>query len=399
MTKKERSGLIYTRQQGFFVPPESVLCHFSAALLRFCHALLVTSACPHISFLQNRWVGKGMGAGANALRVLVGLRPKIPIDEQLRNACFFGQADVVEQILLSIPHGPGGPVDAQDPIGYTPIMYAAGSGYPQILEMLLQHGAAMNHVAHNGFTALHKAAEGGKIACLNVLLVWRADMNIQSVEGYSPAMCAVMEKKDIFLKRLIEAKCDLTLRDNKGNTALDLVKHGGTIEILEEGMQLRTGLEEQRRTILVEKRLLLQQKLKETRERGEAEKKAKLVREEAALKSSTERALQEMAEQAKRDNETFHNSLLEQQLQEQAALEARRLREAEIQRARSEGAAERRIRIPTLAAFLSLQVCPHFYPISGLLSIGIVQKFSPHSSFSTYTQKSEPLRLVQAPGM
>ena len=332
-----------------------------------------------------------MGAGANALRVMVGLRPKIPIDEQLRNACFFGQSDVVEQILLTIPHGPGGPVDGEDPIGYTPIMYAAGSGYPQILEMLLQHGAAMNHVAQNGFTALHKAAEGGKIACLNVLLVWRADMNIQSVEGYSPAMCAVMEKKDIFLKRLIEAKCDLTLRDKKGNTALDLVKHGGTIEILEEGMQLRSGLEEQRRTILVEKRLFLQQKLKETREKEEAEKRAKQVREEAALKSSTEKALRDMAEQAKKDNEAFQKSLMEQRLREEADAEAKRVRQAEIERTRSQGAAERRIRIPTLAAFLSMQVCSFPFFICYLFDLA-----SLISSLLRLYPKPESLHPVQA---
>ena len=105
-----------------------------------------------------------MGNGANALRTIVGLKPKISIDEQLRNACFFGQKDIVDEIIAQVPRGPGGPVDNLDPIGYTPIMYAAGSGYPDILDALLQHGATLNHRASNGFTALHKAAEGGKVS-------------------------------------------------------------------------------------------------------------------------------------------------------------------------------------------------------------------------------------------
>lgn len=104
-----------------------------------------------------------MGNGVNIVRTIVGLKPKIPLDEQLRNACFFGQRDVADEIIAQIPRGPGGLVDGMDPIGYTPIMYAAGSGYPEILEALLQHGADINHQAQNGLTAMHKAAEAGKV--------------------------------------------------------------------------------------------------------------------------------------------------------------------------------------------------------------------------------------------
>ena len=305
-----------------------------------------------------------MGNGANTLRAVVGLKPKISVEEQLRNACFFGQKDLVDELLLTVPRGPGGPVDSEDPIGYTPIMYAAGSGFPEILDALLQHGATLNHRAQNGLTALHKAAEGGKIKCLNVLLQWRAEINSQSSLGYTAAMCACLEKKDNFLKVLIANKADLTLRDNKGNTCLDLATHAGTIEILEEGMRERSDVEAKRRAQLAEKKAFLEAKIKEARFREEQAKKKKRADDEEAQRQATERNLREMAEKARRDNEEFEAAMRAQQERERAEAEERTRREQECERARDELCRKKRLSLGTLAAFIALD---NQYVLSKLL--------------------------------
>jgi len=305
-----------------------------------------------------------MGNGVNVMRTVVGLKPKIALDEQLRNACFFGQKDIVDDIIMQIPRGPGGFVDGEDPIGYTPIIYAAGSGYPEILEALLQHGASLNHRAKNGFTAMHKAAEAGKIKCLQVLLQWRAELNVQSELGYTPAMCASMEKKDNFLKILIDAKADLTLKDKKGNTCLDLAKHAGTMELLEEGLRERSDAEAKRRAQLAEKKALLEARIKEARMKEEEAKTKKKAEEEELQRIATEKHMIEMAEKARLDNEQFERERLERIENERREAEAKLRREMETEKARDEACISKRLSLGTLAAFMTLD---NHYVLSRLL--------------------------------
>jgi ankyrin repeat protein len=297
----------------------------------------------------------GTGASSNALRMIVGFRTKQPLDERLRNACFFGQKDIIDELLPQVPRGPGGPVDGEDPIGYTPIMYASGSGYPEILEALLQHGATLHHKAQNGYTAVHKAAECGKMRCLAVLIVWRADLNAQSLEGLTPAMIACIEKKDFFLKMLIDHKVDLALKDLNGNTCMDHAKHPGAIDLLEAGLRRRDETEAKRRDQLVQKKASLEVMILDAKRKEQEAKKKKLEAEAEALKAAHEEHLREMAERARRDNDESEAALREKDRLEREEAEMREQRIKQIHKNREIECSVHSVSVGTLCALLAIK--------------------------------------------
>lgn len=178
-------------------------------------------------------------------------------------------------------------------------------------------------------------------------------------------MCASLEKKDHFLKVLIESKADLTLRDNLGNTCLDLAKHGGTIDLLEQGMRERADLEAQRRQQLADKKALLEGKIREARSKEENAKRKRRGEEEAALKIATERNLLEMKAAAKRHNDEYEaaKKMAEQQEAEARMEEVRRAEE--IIRTRRQTCSDLNLSLPLVAAYFTLK---NQYVLTRLLS-------------------------------
>jgi hypothetical protein len=57
-----------------------------------------------------------------------------------------------------------------DPTGNNPLVWAAEKGQTQIAGFLLEEGVDVNHRGYMGNTALARAARGGHVECLRVLL-------------------------------------------------------------------------------------------------------------------------------------------------------------------------------------------------------------------------------------
>src|SRR6185295_20063713 len=106
----------------------------------------------------------------------------------------------------------GATVDAKEKWGgQTALMWASARRHPEMMELLISHGAAVDarstdrdyqrHVTaegrpksldSGGFTPLLYAARENCGACVKVLLAHGADINLPDPDGVSPLLLAVM---------------------------------------------------------------------------------------------------------------------------------------------------------------------------------------------------------------
>jgi uncharacterized protein len=134
----------------------------------------------------------------------------------------------------------GADVNARENWGrQTALMWAASKRQPQMLQLLLKHGAQPDtlSVVHNwdrkvtaeprekamdrgGFAAFHYAAREGCVACIAVLAKGGADIDILDGQGTTPLVIALMNLRFDTAKALIEAGADIHLWDFYGQTPL-----------------------------------------------------------------------------------------------------------------------------------------------------------------------------------
>lgn len=83
-----------------------------------------------------------------------------------------------EMVTLLVEHG--APVNQS---GWNPLIYAAWQGKTQIVKYLLEKGADIDAVAPNGVSALMMATRGGHLEAVKLLLWEVADPNLKSDSG------------------------------------------------------------------------------------------------------------------------------------------------------------------------------------------------------------------------
>ncbi|XP_047113180.1 tonsoku-like protein isoform X1 [Schistocerca piceifrons] len=108
-------------------------------------------------------------------------------ETQLHTACIAGNKALVKKLLEQ-----GHPVNVRDHCGWLPLHEAANLGFPEIVEMLLDHGAAINDrggALCGGITPLHDAALCGNLSTVQVLLNRGACVVTRTNEGKTPLDC------------------------------------------------------------------------------------------------------------------------------------------------------------------------------------------------------------------
>jgi ankyrin repeat protein len=142
--------------------------------------------------------------------------------------------------------------------GMTPVMKAASTGNPELVELLINHGADPDKRGSHQRTALQYAAEKNRLDAAKVLLKHGADINgtdntrlspltmaadrgyhdfamflidkgadvnIQHTQGWTALIDAVRNGDLVLVRRLVEAGADLQLRDQHGRNALDYARN------------------------------------------------------------------------------------------------------------------------------------------------------------------------------
>lgn len=97
-------------------------------------------------------------------------------------ASYFGHADVVEALLQA---GAAVNQPARNPSQVTPLHSAVAGRNAQIVELLLEHSARVNARQNGGFTPLHAAAQNGDLEIVTLLVEAGADINLREYEGKS----------------------------------------------------------------------------------------------------------------------------------------------------------------------------------------------------------------------
>ena len=146
--------------------------------------------------------------------------------------------------------------------GCTPLIGAARSGHAKIVEMLLQHKAAVDQAAENklgirdendrvavhklqsagsdlskasqnGCTPLFAAASSGHLDIVQILLKAQADVNQADHGGRTPLHIAAEYGENVIVKALLDARADVKKADSKGCTPLFVASRRGHLDIVQ----------------------------------------------------------------------------------------------------------------------------------------------------------------------
>lgn len=116
----------------------------------------------------------------------------------------------------------GAEINAGDPFGVTPLMFAAISGAPEIIRMLLKSGADVKAKDADGRTVLIEALtteNGSPPEIVEELIQAGAEVNVRIYGGLTPLMISAGGDSRI-LRAIIKAGADLNAADDRGATAL-----------------------------------------------------------------------------------------------------------------------------------------------------------------------------------
>ena len=134
----------------------------------------------------------------------------------------------------------GAKVDAKEKFGgQTPLMWASARRHPKMMELLIAKGADVNaasidrdyqrHVTaegrpknldSGGLTPLLYAARENCMACVEVLLKNKADIDLPDPDGVSPLLVAIMNANWDLARQLIQAGADVNQWDIFGQAPL-----------------------------------------------------------------------------------------------------------------------------------------------------------------------------------
>ncbi|WFD32204.1 putative ankyrin-repeat protein [Malassezia sp. CBS 17886] len=128
-------------------------------------------------------------------------------------------------------------VSLQDSSGWTPLMIAASAGAPQVVALLLEHGADPSVGNNRRQTALHYASSKNHVDIVRALLEAGADVNVQDAANQRPIHRAASAGRDAVIRVLLSppprrdgtphAKTRVNPADRLGNTPLHLAMDSG----------------------------------------------------------------------------------------------------------------------------------------------------------------------------
>lgn len=101
-------------------------------------------------------------------------------------------------------------------------------GDAKAVSKMLESGVIedVNKMSPAGLTALHQSAIDGNLECAQALVANRANVNCMDVESWTPLHAAAMTGRVEFVRFLLSAGADPTLKNNTNETPYDIAKNG-----------------------------------------------------------------------------------------------------------------------------------------------------------------------------
>jgi uncharacterized protein len=144
-------------------------------------------------------------------------------DSPLHEAARRGDVAAIEEALAR-----GDEPDAENRIGYTPLMEACREGREPVVRRLLEAGADPAHRGNDlgmGMTALHLAADGDRPEIAELLLSRGLPVDVGNAQGTTPLAWALGEGSVATATVLLDAGADPAIEDENGYSALDAAEY------------------------------------------------------------------------------------------------------------------------------------------------------------------------------
>ncbi|KAL4758262.1 uncharacterized protein BDW70DRAFT_98524 [Aspergillus foveolatus] len=125
-------------------------------------------------------------------------------------------------------------------MGKTALHKAAVAGCAELVEALLQNGAAVDAVDELGHSALHMCVVSESLEAMEVLLRYGADANLRDGRGHTVLHLVCRYGWVEAVDMLMENGADVEIKDQDGLTALQLAKETGAEELV-EALQMKDG--------------------------------------------------------------------------------------------------------------------------------------------------------------
>ncbi|CAG2252156.1 unnamed protein product [Mytilus edulis] len=116
------------------------------------------------------------------------------------------------------------------PNGESPLLIASYMNLLPIVQLLINHGAAINQSKKNNVSPLFMASQAGHIAVVDLLLSYNANVDVCRSDGQTALGVAAMHGHCSIAKRLIDKGADVNKSSNIGMTPLHNACHEGHLE-------------------------------------------------------------------------------------------------------------------------------------------------------------------------
>jgi len=103
----------------------------------------------------------------------------------------------------------------------TSLFTAVRKGNYTIVENLLNDGADVHEKDSDGLAAIHHAAVIGRVDIAKLLMDRKSSLDIQTNTGWTPLHWAAKRRHNTMVQWLLQQGVDITITDNKGDTAAD----------------------------------------------------------------------------------------------------------------------------------------------------------------------------------
>lgn len=196
---------------------------------------------------------------AEGIRSLLSKEPGLPSAKTaqgvsvLTTAAYYGRGEIVDMLLANHPTldifeasavgrtkrveelaKAGADVEAKSPDGFTPLHLAAFFGNLGTVKALLKRGARVDPVSENdlGVRPLNSAVAGPHPEIVRVLLEHGADPNEPERTGFSPLHVAAENSDADSIRLLLGAGADPTRRSKDDRSPADLARERGRDDLV-----------------------------------------------------------------------------------------------------------------------------------------------------------------------
>ena len=140
----------------------------------------------------------------------------------LQHAVARNEPDIVQWLLNH-----GAALEVKDQWDRTPLHRSALHGYTTTTALLLVHGADTETKDKDGFTPLHWAGQKGRIATVDLLLARGAVIEAKDEDGFTPSHLAALEGHTATVELLLARGAAIEAKDNSGKTPLGIAIEKG----------------------------------------------------------------------------------------------------------------------------------------------------------------------------